>query len=150
MTAWRSLQTGLPEGPTRGASGPDRFLRALLVDHDVDPGRSFVTDEEEEEREQRITRGFVGTETAGYAWEEEVCTYSSIFPNRWRLRTYGLPEIELAWDYTFEKNGQEGYNDFRNGTLRVRFSEPSGEARFLGVWEQVFGARPVLAPVGDP
>jgi hypothetical protein len=137
---WLTISGGMLEGTREGTGHafPYAVLDALLAEHGL-AARSTVDQTEETPREERVVRGHVGTEAAGYRWIEATCLETSAIPVRAEIVAYGLPDLDLEWRFVLEKDGQLGFSDFRDRTLRVRFRSAAAEERFERAWRAAGG-----------
>jgi hypothetical protein len=129
---------------------PREFFYELFMEVcDIDVRKEGrVTKEIHIPGEERIIRGFQGTEGVGFHWAEEECLETSMIPVHVRCETYGLPGMEIRWYYYREYAGQLGHAAFRNGSLTARFDNEEALAQFEGIWFRVFGKNPVFQPEG--
>lgn len=153
---WLSVESGLPDEPDSSdweaicsTPGPSTFLERLFqsaagVGLSKGDARTESVDTVDE---KEVSKGRCGGEKSGYLFTETRSRESSMFDMRLSWETYGLPGMEIRWEFSLEKAGQLGYCAFRNGTLQVRFDGGKARERFEAVWREVFGRAPVLGPV---
>ena len=154
------LTGGFPREPEHGdweeltsLPGPPRLVEALyrgMLDVDVtsDTCRKLAEPEPlDDEGDVVIHRFFCGHDDVGYAQTEQVITVSSDFPVGVTITSAGLPGVKLVWRFDLAYQGQLGHCGFRHRDLVVTFADTGTEDRFATFWQQVFGLRPVFAPV---
>jgi hypothetical protein len=109
-----------------------------------------MTEERLVPREERVTTGFCGTKEVGYRWVERECLETSAVPYNVAVETYGLPGMEVHWDYCFDDAGQAGHAAFRHVSLKARFDDSGAERRFTQVWRKVFKTVPLWEAAPGP
>jgi len=127
--------------------GPPRFLRALfseLCGVDVSDDKSDTAHNHSEEDGVAEYQFICGTDEIGYEQKETVVLESSDFPISVEIRTFGLPEIEVVWDFDLTYQGQLGHCGFRHRHLLARFDSAQAKVRFENVWTETFGNAPVF------
>lgn len=149
---WLELKGGAPDEPDSleelGAPGAWTFLTRLYQEvSQVDVERVLESRETGDPKEMLVTEARLGTPEVGCRFERRVPMESSMFPVQCRCESYGLPGIQLSWEYHREQVNVAGRVGFRQGTLRVRFESDRDRARFERIWSEVFSRRPVLARV---
>lgn len=147
---WFEVVAGLPDEPddldeVAKFPGPTRFLNALfeaLLGRTLGP--AVVEREDEVPREVRTAEGRCGDERAGLRFAERTCLETSSIPMHCVWESYGLPGVELRWEFALDKVNVAGFCGFRNRTLRVRFPDEPARRVFEQVWEKVFARRAVF------
>ena len=148
---WFVLTAGLPHyGMSEpGDPGPFTFLNALVTEltdfapEDLD----WVVDDERTENYRWRTWSHCGSEAQGIRSLREGPDDTNAFIDE-TFTSVGLPGTDLRWAVGWTKSGY-GYRLGR-GRLLVEFAGADAEARFCGVWQQVFGQRPVLTAHPGP
>jgi hypothetical protein len=94
--------------------------------------------------EWEITKGYCGGKDVGLRFSEVRCTETSSVDLRCLWETYGLPGVQVRWEFFLEKAGQLGFAAFHHQTLEVSFRDATAQALFVEIWEQVFNRTPVF------
>jgi hypothetical protein len=93
-----------------------------------------------EPREGQIGHGYFGTEHAGIRWTEG---YSTVTPMYVSHVSYGLPEIQLYWEYQWHRGGHAP-STFDHTQLEIALGNERMAEHFTRIWLQVFGQAPIL------
>jgi hypothetical protein len=129
-------------------AGPGSFfdgLFASVIDAAVDRS-SPVIESVTRDVDWEITKGFCGGADVGLRFQEFRHRETSSVDMRLAWETYGLPGVQVRWEFYLEKAGQLGFAAFRHKTLQVNFRDDAAQARFVEIWERVFNRKPVFRP----
>jgi hypothetical protein len=151
---WFVLTAGLPhmgyyfthgydlDGP--GAPGPFEFLAALLRELSGSPSEAFAWVVDDEVVENGLWRKSshcgiptLGIQSLSHGIVDDTLYYTQHFTG------VGLPGTDLEWSVEWSKSGYT--HRFEHNRLRVAFADAGAEARFRGVWQQVFEQPPAFA-----
>jgi len=100
---------------------------------------AVIADEKEE------IRGATGSPRVHFCWIERRYLQSITGGLHVEVKTFGLPEFDLEWNFTFE-NLNKRYALFDHGRLRVRFHNQNLESRFVALWNDFFRREPSFVP----
>ena len=138
MSTWQTITEDSLREPS--AERTRAFLAELIRRAcGIEATRSYETGKTEEPREERIVRGYVGTEAVGYRWTDRECLVSSMFPIEGEEETYGIPGCHVRWAFSLAQDDQLGHRLYRHKDLQVRFETEQARALFVSVWRDVFG-----------
>jgi hypothetical protein len=150
---WLTVIAGLPDEPDTsdvdalcGGRGPGSFfdrLFASLADARVDRSNPVIESSTQDD-DWEHTKGFCGRKDIGLRFEELRHRETSSVNMRLAWETYGLPGVQVRWEFDLEKAGQLGFAAFRHKTLQVSFRDDTAQALFVEIWEQVFNRTPVF------
>ena len=148
-----TVAEGLPDEPDASDAdaictvpGPRTFfdrLFASLAEPGVDRS-NLVIESSTRDDEWEITKGYRGRRDVGLRFSEVRCTETSSVNMRCFWETYGLPGVQVRWEFFLEKAGQLGFAAFHHQTLEVNFRDDTAQALFVEIWEQVFNRTPVF------
>lgn len=148
-----TVAAGLPDEPDTsdmdalcGVPGPGSFFDRLftsLADASIDRSNPVIESSTRDD-DCEITKGFCGRKDVGLSFAELRNRETSSENMRLAWETYGLPGVQVCWEFYLEKAGQLGFAAFRHGTLQVSFRDDSAQALFVEIWEQVFNRTPVF------
>ncbi len=144
---------GFPREPENGTweelsslPGPRSLLEALFVEfcgislNDMpqteDEGSRTIADD----WQTRVIT--LGSASAGIRQVERKCIRTTALPVSESVETFGLPGLDLHWEYDLEFSGQFGHTAFRHDRLTARFATVEARQHFEAVWERVFGTKP--------
>src|SRR5688572_18617437 len=120
---------------------PEKLYEVLFRELcQINSRKTTITREVSEPREGRIARGFFGTELAGIRWLE---SHATIAPLDVTHVSYGLPNMELYWQYQWHSGGHAP-STYTHSRLEVAFEDNLAVDRFTRIWQQVFGQAPIL------
>jgi hypothetical protein len=148
-----TVAEGLPDEPDIsdvGAActvpGPASFFDRLFASlgHAGVNRSSPVIESSTRDDEWEINKGFCGRKDVGIRFAEVRYRETSAVGLRCFRETYGLPGIQVRWEFFLEKAGQLGFATFRHNSLQVSFRDSTAQALFVETWEQVFDRRPVF------
>jgi hypothetical protein len=151
---WVLFEGGAPSGP-RGEDWeelastpkPDDFLGRLFSElGGIEELRLHVTEEWVIPGDERVATGFCGTAQVRYHLVETECLETKAVPYHVVIETYGLPGVEVHWQYCFDYAGQAGHAAFSHVSLKARFESQAAEDRFGRIWQSVFKTVPVWKP----
>lgn len=147
-----TVAEGLPDEPDASDAdaictvpGPGTFfdkLFASLTDG-VDTSTPVIESSTRED-EWEMTKGYCGRRDVGLRFSEVRCTETSSVNLRCLWETYGLPGVQVRWEFSLEKAGQLGFAAFRHQTLEVSFRDDTAQALFVEIWKRVFDRTPVF------
>lgn len=103
-----------------------------------------------ERSEEQLLYGFQGNDEIGVGTTEHRSLFSSMFPVEIWQETYGLPGIEVFWEYKWASAGQAGHSIFQHKQLLVQFATPDAQAHFERNWYESFGEIPHFQPTDIP
>jgi hypothetical protein len=148
-----TVAAGLPDEPDTsdmdalcGVPGPGSFfdrLFASLADASVDRSNPVIESLTQDD-DWEITKGFCGRKDVGLRFEELRHRETSYMNMKLVWETYGLPGVQVRWEFYLKKAGQLGFAAFRHKTLQVSFRDDTAQALFVEIWEQVFNRTPVF------
>lgn len=153
MGEYLTVVEGLPNEPDAddentvcGLPGPGSFfdmLFASLANSSVDRSAPIIENLTHDDYWE-ITKGFCGQEDIGLRFEELRSRETSAIDMRCVWETYGLPGLQVRWEFFLRKAGQFGFAAFRHKTLRVNFRDHAAQALFVEIWQKVFSTTPVF------
>ncbi len=151
---WLELVSGHPREPddldgVASSPGPAAFFDTLFAELVGRPlGPAVIEHEEEVSGAERTVRGRRGDEAAGIRFTEWTCLETSAIPMRCTWQSYGLPGIEVCWEFSLESVNVAGPCGFRHGRLRVGCSDAAARWTVEEVWALVFHEPPGFRPAG--
>ncbi len=152
---WVVLAGGFVREPEHGnwdeltsLPGPRRLLEALfseLAGVDVSPHKSDGQDVAAADEGVAVRHFTCGTDAVGYRQTETVVLESTSFPISVAVQTFGLPGLEVVWDFNLTYQGQFGHSGFEHRHLLARFENVGAKAQFQQIWLKTFGSIPEFA-----
>ncbi len=139
-TSWQEVST-LP--------GPRGFLDALFVEF-CGTGLNDMPRTEDASAVQgdwQIRKITLGMNGKGICQVERKCLQTTALPLDETIDTFGLPGLDLHWEYHLDFAGQFGHTAFRHDRLTAQFHSTSARQKFDDTWHRVFGAPPVFQAV---
>jgi hypothetical protein len=151
------LTDGFPREPDAGdwqqltsMPGPRSLLEALFVEFS---GVSLNDMPQTEDADGGKIDGDWQTRTivlskngVGMRQEELKCIETSALPLRESVTTFGLPGLEVHWEYHLDLAGQLGHCAFGHDRLTARFDDDDVKQRFENIWKRIFDKTPVFQP----
>ena len=144
---------GFPREPDAGSweevsslPGPRSLLEALFLDlcgnslndmPQTEDDASGSIDGDWQTRAITVARN--GT---GFHQIERKCIGTSAHPLREIVDTFGLPGLELHWEYHLALAGQLGHTAFRHDRLTVQFASSEARQTFEEIWRRIFAITP--------
>lgn len=148
-----TVAEGLPDEPDASdwdavcsIPGPGSFfakLFASLADASVHKSTAVIESSTQDD-DWEISKGFCGQKDVGLRFQELRCLETSDVDMRCVWETYGLPGVQVRWEFFLEKAGQLGFAAFRHKTLQVNFRDDTAQAAFVEIWQEVFNRTPVF------
>lgn len=149
-----TVEHGLPDEPDSSDAdaacsvpGPASFFEGLfgaLAGVSVHKSTAVVESSTKDD-DWETTKGYCGRKDVGLRFEELRCLETSDVAMRCAWETYGLPGIQVRWEFFLEKVGQLGFAAFRNKNLQVDIQDERGRAAFVVTWQRVFDRAPVFS-----
>lgn len=148
-----TVAEGLPDEPDPSdvdalcaVPGPGSFFERLfgtLAGVSVHKSTAVIESSTKDD-DWAISKGYCGKKDVGLRFQELRCLETSDVAMRCTWETYGLPGIQVRWEFFLEKAGQLGFAAFRHKTLHVDFQDERDRAAFADIWQQVFNRAPVF------
>ena len=153
MDEYLTVVEGLPDEPDAYDEdaicvkpGPGSFfdmLFASLANTSIDRSSPIIESTTHDD-DWEASKGFCGQENIGLRFEELRSRETSAIDMRCVWETYGLPGVQVRWEFFLSKAGQLGFAAFRHQNLRVNFRDHAAQARFVEIWQKVFSTTPVF------
>ena len=102
---------------------------------------------EDEDSVRRTQTGWRGGPALGAQIIVLTCTETTDLPVYCTWETYGLPGMQIEWQYALKYAGQLGHVAFRHIQLQCMFESPSDQERFSAIWRRVIGKEPQFEDV---